>query len=284
MSRRSILITGSSGRLGRPLARHLAQDADVVLFDTVEPPDELRALGRVVTGSITDPNAVAEAVDGVDTVIHSAAIPGNSEPYEQLIQVNVMGTFNLLEAAGNSARVERFVYISSVRYHGLLDPPPDRHMPESLPFDETHPALPGNYYAFSKVQSEHWCRKYVRHFGKPVVAVRPPWIVPPEHEPTFEAQPIRDQADLHDYIGTGDLIDGIVRAMDHDPRDGFDAFLFHAVDQHSTTPTCELAETLFPGVPTDREKLEAADGFAALVDCSHARDVLGWSPQFRCNR
>ena len=270
--------------MGRSLVRHLARDSDVVLFDSVEPADELRVLGRVVVGSITDLDAVAEAVDGVDTVIHAAAIPGDSQPYDELIQVNVMGTFNLLEAAGNSTRVERFVYVSSVCYHGLLDRPPDRHMPEYLPFDEEHPALLGSYYALSKAQSEHWCRKYVRHFSKPVVAVRPAWIVTPEHEPTLEARAMRDQADLHDYVGTGDLVDGIVRAMDYDPPDGFDVFLFSAADQHSTTPTVELVDTLFPGVPADREKLEAADGFAALVDCSHARDVLGWSPQFRCKR
>jgi nucleoside-diphosphate-sugar epimerase len=195
-----------------------------------------------------------------------------------------MGTFNLLEAAGNSPAVDRFVYVSSVRYHGLLEPPPDRHIPAYLPFDENHPALLGSYYAVSKAQSEHWCRKYVRHFRKPAVAVRPTWIVTPEREPTLEADPMYDEAHLHDYIGTGDLVDGIARAMDYDPPDGFDAFLFSAVDQYSTTPTRELVDTLFPGVPTDREKLEAADGFAALIDCSHAHNVLGWYPDYRCKR
>jgi len=89
---------------------------------------------------------------------------------------------------------------------------------------------------------------------------------------------------MNDYLATSDLIDAIARALDYHPKDGFDLFYLHAADQRSATPSVELAERHFPGVPIDHAKLEAADGFGALVDCTHANQRLGWAPKFRCIR
>jgi len=85
-------------------------------------------------------------------------------------------------------------------------------------------------------------------------------------------------------VGTSDLAEAVRCALEYEPEDGFDAFLFHADDQRSTTPSVEYVERHFPGILVDREKLDLCDGFGALVDCSHAKDKLGWRPSFRCNR
>jgi len=285
MRRRSILITGASGRLGASLAQALARDHDIVQLDLHEPAiEEQRKLGRVHAGSITDPAVVSEAMEGVDAVIHAAAIPGTRKPYHQLLETNVTGTFNLLEEAGNRGHVEQVVYISSIMYHGLVENPPPEHLPRYLPIDEDHPSLAVDYYGCTKAQAEYWCEKYVRRFRKPVVVIRPPWIVPLDQEPSLRAGPAPDRPHLNDYIGTSDLIAGIACAMDYHPKDGFDCFLLHAEDQRSATPSLELVERFFPGIPVDREKLSACEGFGALVDCGRATDRLGWSPSFRCMR
>ena len=284
MRRQTILVTGSSGQLGSALVQRLSRDHNLVLLDVKEPGSGTARCGRVVVGSFTEPATVAEAMEGVDTVIHAGGIPGNATPHERLIQVNVMGTFTLLEEAGARAEVEHFIYVSSICWHGIHSGQPGGHAPQFLPVTEDHPALWGDYYSSSKVQAEYWCRKYVHHFGKPVVAVRPSYIVPLHREASVETRPPRDIPCLYDYVGTSDLIEGILRAMDYAPAEGFDRFLFNAADQWSACPTLELVDMQFPGIPVDRDKLAREGGYAALVDCSHAREALGWEPALRCRR
>jgi len=188
MGRRTILITGSSGSLGFTLVAALKDHHAIVQLDARAPSDDRCGVGRVFTGRVTDPALVAEAMDGVDTVIHCAAIPSTRKPYHALIESNVMGTFHVLEAAGNSKKVEQFIYISSLTWHGLSESP-FTNRPLFLPINEDHPSLAVDYYACSKVQAEYWCEKYVARFRKPVVAVRPPMIVTLKAQPEFRAGP-----------------------------------------------------------------------------------------------
>ena len=285
MRRRKILITGSSGGLGSALVRSLHNDHDLVQLDLREPGNaDQQRMGLVITGSITDPEVVARAMDSVDTVIHGAAVAFDRKPYHEVVETNVMGTFRMLEEAGSRREVEQFIYVSSIRWHGLHDQFTKKCKPKYLPIDESHPCLAIMYYSGSKVQAEWWCEAYAARFGKPVVAIRPSLIVTLEQESTYAAKEATEWPDLSDYVGTSDLVDGIARAMDYYPTGGFDRFLFHAADQRTTTPSVALAERFFPGVPLNRESLDACDGFGALVDCSHARKKLGWTPKFRCKR
>jgi len=263
----------------------LSGSHEVVQLDVKEPDNPAQcALGKVVAGSILDGATVAEALDGVDTVVHAAAIPGNHRPFVDLIQINEMGTLTLLEACGDRHAVEQFVYISSVCWHGLLDDPLDETMPRFLPITEDHPSVARQYYGFSKVQAEAWCRFYTQRYKKPAVAVRPAWIVQSDEDHPLEARPAADRPRLHDYVAVADLVDGIARAIEYEPPDGFDRFLFNGDEQYSMTPSLELAARYFPGIPADEEKLSACDGFGALVDCSHAKEALDWRPVVRCRR
>lgn len=284
MGRNRILITGTSGRLGSAAADILGRDHDIVGLDVKPPAVDPPPGSRRLVGSVADRAAVAEAMEGVDTVIHCGAIPSSTPPFDALLQTNVAGTVNLLEEAGRRREVERFVFVSSIRVHGVLEEVRPEFMPRFLPFDETHPYLTVEYYGGGKLHAEHWCRMYVRRFGKPVVVFRPSYILPRDAEDGFRPQPAPDYPDLVQYVATSDLIEAMRLALDHEPADGFDCFLTHAADQRSTTPTLEFVDRHFPGVLADREKLAACGGFAALVDCSRARERLGWRPRFSCRR
>jgi nucleoside-diphosphate-sugar epimerase len=283
MRRRRILITGSSGRLGSALVQALHPCHDVVQLDTREPNPQQRTIGPVFTGSVTDARVVAQAMKGVDTVIHCAAIPHTRKPYKELLETNVLGTFLVLEEAGNRKEVEQVIYISSLQWHGLSEPPYG-HRPLYLPINEDHPSLAVDYYPCSKVQAEYWCERYVQRFGKPVVVVRPPAIVSIERQPGMKAGPLPEYPHLNDYVGTTDLVDGIIRCIEYHPQGGLDRFLLHAADQRSTTPSLDLARRYWPGVPVDREKLSLCEGFGALVDSARAAERLAWKPQYRCRR
>ena len=73
--------------------------------------------------------------------------------------------------------------------------------------------------------------------------------------------------------------------MEYDPENGFESFLINADDQYTQAPTREVLQRCFPDVPeVDEKKIDACDGFGALVDCSKAKERLGWQPAYRCIR
>src|SRR5881396_351719 len=107
MARRRVLVTGMSGLIGGALRRHL------------EGKYELSALNRrPVPGvkchqaDIANLDAIAPAFAGVDTVVHLAALTGSSTNFDDILRANVVGTYNVFEAA-RRAGVSRVVFASS---------------------------------------------------------------------------------------------------------------------------------------------------------------------------
>ena len=112
-----VFITGASGFIGRALSIRLRElGAQVGGVDLKADP-----ANGVVAGNTTDPGAWAEALDGVDTLIHTAAIVSTVAPYDLAWEVNVLGTRRVLDAA-KAAGVRRFVHLSSVAAFGFEFP------------------------------------------------------------------------------------------------------------------------------------------------------------------
>lgn len=115
-----VLVTGGSGFVGANLVTTLLERGlDVRSFDRAPSPLPAHPKLQTVVGDITDTGDVAAAVDGVDTVIHTAAIidlmggASVTEEYrKRSFGVNVEGTKNLVHA-GQAAGVKRFVYTAS---------------------------------------------------------------------------------------------------------------------------------------------------------------------------
>src|SRR5215467_1534653 len=115
-----VLVTGGSGFVGANLVTELLDRGHHVRsFDRAASPLPAHPRLEVLEGDICDPQTVAAAVDGVDTVFHTAAIidlmggASVTEEYRQRsFAVNVEGTKNLVHAA-QAAGVKRFVYTAS---------------------------------------------------------------------------------------------------------------------------------------------------------------------------
>ena len=170
----SVLVTGATGFAGGVLTHRLvAAGAKVrVLVRSREKLDE-KGLGSVecIEGSVTDPEAVRKAVDGVSVVFHLAAVfrEGglNDEVYRD---VHVGGTENLC-AASVAAGVKRFVHCSTVGVHGHIENPPA---------DETYRYSPGDVYQDTKLEGEQTAWKFYKEKGLAVSVVRPAAIFGPE--------------------------------------------------------------------------------------------------------
>ncbi|HEY5856129.1 MAG TPA: NAD-dependent epimerase/dehydratase family protein [Aldersonia sp.] len=136
-----IFITGANGFIGKAMAeRFRTLGARVSGMDLVADPDN-----DIVAGDVTEPERWAHALDGVDVVIHTAALLGAAHPRERSWHVNVLGTHKVLRAA-IAAGVARFVQFSSVAAYGF-DFPAD--VAEQYPI-----AVNGDIYTDTKVNGE----------------------------------------------------------------------------------------------------------------------------------
>lgn len=165
-----ILITGSSGLVGRELVRQLLDAKEAVRgLDIVDVP---RAGLDHVRGDLLEPAVCRAAVTGADVVIHTAALQHHSGlprwGRRKFFSANIETTRNIVEAAA-TARVRHLVFLSSDMVYGE---------PRGAPFTESDRPNPIGPYGWSKVESEQVCES-ARARGMCVTILRPRLIVGP---------------------------------------------------------------------------------------------------------
>lgn len=139
-----ILITGGAGHVGRKIRRELAGHYSAVRsFDTVAD-TPMASNEECVTGDITDMASVRRAMEGIDGVIHLAAV-ANEAVFEPILSINVVGTWNVYEAARTSG-VRRIVFGSSNHAVGFY--------PRAQHIGHTVTPRPDSRYGLSKCWGE----------------------------------------------------------------------------------------------------------------------------------
>lgn len=165
MSKRLILVTGSSGRIGRAVVQELqARGQTVRGFDRVATP----GLADMVVGTLTSEADVARAVHEVHTVIHLGATPDDGDFLAEIVPNNIVGVYHIFEQA-QCAGVKRLIVASSgqvVWYQRLTGP---------FPIDATVQPTPRYWYAAAKMFLEGAGRSFAEKFGIEVIAVRLGW-------------------------------------------------------------------------------------------------------------
>jgi len=168
-----ILVTGGAGFIGSHVVDKLMIDGhDVVVLDDLSSGNMSNIehhLGesrfRFVEGDIRQALTVEKVIEGVDAVIHEAAIVSVPLSIENPVltnEVNVKGTLNLLEA-GLKAEIKRFVYVSSCAVYGDV---------AKLSIDEDAPVRPLSPYASSKLAAEEHCIAFFENHGLETVRLR----------------------------------------------------------------------------------------------------------------
>ncbi len=166
------LVTGGAGFIGSNIAHALvARGESVRILDDFSTGRAQNLAGiadrvEMVRGDLRDPGAVARAVQGVEIVLHQAALNSNPRSIKEpgpTNAVNVGGTLILLEAS-RQAKVRRLVYASSSSVYGELSP--------VLPKTEELPLLPKAPYGVSKLSAELYCRVFTQVYGLETVSLR----------------------------------------------------------------------------------------------------------------
>ncbi|MDA0839620.1 MAG: NAD(P)-dependent oxidoreductase [Planctomycetota bacterium] len=161
MSHKSVLVTGCSGRIGRAVCSELLSRRHTVRgFDIRSHP----SLEDSVVGNLTDTSAVEAAMQGMEQVIHLAATPDEADFMNELLPNNIVGVYNILEAA-RKAGIKRTVLTSSVQMNWRHEGP--------FPITVDMPTTPATMYAATKAFAESAGKVYSSEHGLQVVVVRP---------------------------------------------------------------------------------------------------------------
>ncbi len=203
--RKRILVTGSSGFVGRNLIEELEnRDVEVVTLTEHN--------GKRI--DIRNWQKIKE-IGNINMVYHLAAVtyvPFSFVNPKETYEVNVLGTLNILELS-RLCEVEKIVFVSSYVYG----------QPRYLPIDEEHPVQPTNPYMRSKVLGEELCKAYNDDFGIKCIILRPFNIYGKGQSGAFLIPSIlsqlqngkielKDSEPKRDYLFISDLISALIAA------------------------------------------------------------------------
>jgi UDP-glucose 4-epimerase len=272
-----IAVTGGSGLLGGHVVRQLAPQARVKVIDVTPPSVQGETFEKV---SVTDHDALKAAFQGVDAVVHLAAIPNpRTSPPDVCFHVNTMGTWAVLQAA-EDAGVKRVVVCSSDSTAGLHYNPPG-WKPQYLPVDENHPTRPTEPYSLSKSVAETIAKSFADRGRMEVLVIRPGHIIfEREYHEILQRGADVDNYHLWGYVVPEDAAQGFVKALEVD--DGtFDIFHIHAADGMNEVPTLEFFTRRYGYVPELRDsELYKSNPTAGVFGISRARTKLGYEPNY----
>ncbi|MRI54213.1 NAD(P)-dependent oxidoreductase [Methylobacterium sp. DB1607] len=283
-----VLLTGSSGWLGRFLAPQLRAAGHAVTGLDVAPGAETQ-----VIGSVADTGLVAKVFDahGIEAVIHAGALhkPDIARyPAQRFIDVNVTGTLNLLEAAAR-ARHDRFVFTSTTSLM-ISQAIRDETTDHAVWLDEdSGPLAPRNIYGVTKRAAEDLCRLFHLEHGLACLSLRTARFFPEEDDTHRDLSGENRKANefLHRRLTVEDAARAHVVALERAPAIGADTFVLSAPSPFARADARALKgdaagviARLFPDAPElyARRGWHLPRSIGRVYDASRAERVLG----FRC--
>jgi len=157
-----VLITGAAGNIGRALRAGLRGQYSLLRLLDAAPQEPAEAGEEIVTLDLNDRRASEAAMEGVDAVVHLAAIP-HEENFDDILEGNITTTYSVFEAARRTG-VRRVVFASSNHVIGFYA------RGETVGPDD--PVRPDSFYGVSKAFGEVLGRLYADKYGLEVVCLR----------------------------------------------------------------------------------------------------------------
>jgi NAD+ dependent glucose-6-phosphate dehydrogenase len=168
----NVVLTGAYGRCGTAVIDHLHGDDryEFTHYDRSDPPDDHPYGGHdTVVGDIAEYDRLREACEGHDAMIHLAAHPHVEGDWDEVLDSNIVGMYNALEAA-RKAKFDTFVFGSTNHVVGKYEKEnaPDLYSRGyDLVLDHEVPVRPDSFYGASKSFGEDLGRYYVENCEYP---------------------------------------------------------------------------------------------------------------------
>lgn len=247
---------------------------------------------ELIKGNICDLDICKKAVDGCEIVSHLAALISVDHSIKQprpFWEVNVGGTFNMLEAAA-SAEIDRFHYMSSCEIYGNIPAPTNA--------DENYPiCIPRSPYAASKYAAESYCQAYHATYGFPVVIIRPFNVFGPRQNPGARGAVIAkfitgvingepplifgDGKQSRDWTFVGNIVEGVFRALVSKKSIGETINLCNGIGRSVKEVAFKIIDLCGKKGKVDAKYIQARPGelFRSVGDYSKAKKILNWQPK-----
>jgi nucleoside-diphosphate-sugar epimerase len=298
VSGKKIVITGGAGFIGTSMAKLLADDNDLVLFDNMTndalAQTELADHPNVtfISGDVLDHDAFSEAAEGANIIIHMAAIAGVDSVLKspvRTMRVNLLGTANVVDvAAANMGTLERFIDFSTSEVFG-------KH---AYKVEETHEMSGGKVgearwtYAVSKLAGEYLAHSYFDEIGLPVSVVRPFNIYGPNQVGVgaihhFTVRALRgedliihgDGSQIRAWCYIDDILSALMRILEVPAAIGQ---AFNIGNPRSVCTTYDLAQRILRITGSDSQlvhkPLHYSDVEIRIPDVTKSRELLTWEP------
>jgi nucleoside-diphosphate-sugar epimerase len=285
-----VVITGGSGKLGRAVVRHFAEEGYAVTSVDRIPPTELPAGAGFLQADLADYGQAVEVLThiegrygslpvgsgpGVDALVHLAAIPANGLlPNAATFANNTAITYNLF-AAARLAGIRRVVFASSETLLGLdFDTTP----PPYFPVDEEYAVRPQSSYSLGKAVDEELARHFARWCpGTGFLGLRFSNVMEPGDYaafPGYDEDPRLRSWNAWGYIDARDGAMACRLAVESEIV-GAENFIIAAADTVMSRSSADLVAEVFPEVPVRR----GVDGTETLLSIDKAHRLLGFEPR-----
>jgi len=293
-----VLITGGAGFIGSHLVEHLSKEASnrIRVLDTFRR-DALRPAGlhqrpnvELVEGDVMDGAAVRKAMEGITHVVHLASIAGVDTVMKQpalTMRISLLGTANVLDAALETGKCQRFVDFSTSEVFG-------RYAYHVTEFDVTTLGAVGEArwtYAVAKLATEHLAMTYHRQHGFPAVGIRPFNIYGPRQVGegavhhfivrAIKGEPLtvhNDGSQIRAWCYIDDIVDAVERVLVDDRAVGHS---FNIGNPRSTVTIYNLAREIVR-LAASSSKIEHVvwnhpDVELRVPNVGKAKELLDWS-------
>ncbi|WP_372911410.1 NAD-dependent epimerase/dehydratase family protein [Salinigranum sp.] len=268
-----VLLTGAHGTVGTALTERLDDEYEFTLFDRRAVDEETpwdgpgthpHAGRETVVGDVADADAVRSAVAGHDAVVHLAGYPRTDGTWAEVLENNVVGTRNVLDA-GADAGVETVVFASSNHAVGGYEREraPDIYHHTDLVVDHTTPYRPDSPYGSSKAAGEVFGREYAEEGALRFVAVRICSVRAPRYD--------------HPY---GDAERGVHEGRWERGSDAYEEQVARMKAMWQSRRDCAALFDCCLGFEGEYDVFYGvSDNERRWFDVDHARDVVGYDPR-----
>lgn len=287
------LVTGGAGFIGSHLTEELIRRGERVRVIDSLITGHRKNLAHLtgvdfVEGDLADLAVARSAVEGVDYVLHQAAIPSVPRSVEDPItsnRANIDSTLNLLVAA-RDARVRRVVYAGSSSAYGNTP---------TLPKHEEMPANPLSPYALQKLVGEQYMRLFTSLYGVETVVIRYFNVFGPRQDPSspysgvisvFAKALLENRAptiygdgeQTRDFTYVANVVDGVLRSVTAPEASGEVINVATGTQISLNRLFASMRDTVGSRVEPAYGPARSGDVRDSLADISRARTVLGYEP------
>ena len=301
MKNKKVLVTGAEGFIGSHLVEGLL-DAGCkvrafVYYNSFNswgwldsfPQEKLDRI-EIFTGDVRDPNGVRKAMEGMDVVLHLAALIGIPFSYhspDSYIDTNIKGTLNVLQAARDLG-TSKVLVTSTSEVYGTA---------QYTPIDENHPFQGQSPYSATKIGADRIAESFYRAFGVPVTIVRPFNTYGPRQSaraviPTIITQALSGKKEIElgsldptrDLVFVKDVVRAFIAIAEADNTDGEEINIASQSEISIGDLAKKIIDMASPGISIarkeDRVRPDKSEVNRLLGSNQKLKELTGWTPEY----